>query len=205
MVNRETFFGPFRFDADTRTLWDGIVPVRLGARALAILQVLLEAPGRTVSRSTLIKNAWPGLHVDQSNLRVQISGLRKALRDYGGAIQADPPQGYRFDADVVAKKPAPPRSKNQPRYGIPGIVVKPIGREAAADGIHELFNNRRLVTILSAADGVPIDQIARVLRVNRVSTYNRLKHDTEARDPASPADRYQGASPSAGPARSRPS
>ena len=55
MVNREIFFGPFRFDAATRTLWDGSVPVRLGARALAILHVLLEAPGATVSRSTLIE------------------------------------------------------------------------------------------------------------------------------------------------------
>ena len=54
---------------------------------------------------------------------------------------------------------------------------------------------RRLVTILSVADGVPIDQIARVLRVNRVSIYNWLKHYTEARDPASLADRYHGSKP----------
>src|SRR4051812_37110914 len=54
---------------------------------------------------------------------------------------------------------------------------------------------RRLVTVLSVADGVPIDQIAWVLRVNRVGIYNWLKHYTEARDPASLADRYHGSKP----------
>ncbi|MCA1451614.1 winged helix-turn-helix domain-containing protein [Bradyrhizobium sp. BRP22] len=168
-MNREIFFGPFRFDAATRTLWDGSIPVRLGARALAILQVLLEAPGATVSRSTLIKSAWPGLHVDQSNLRVQISGLRKALRDYGGAIQADPSQGYRFDVDVIVKEPAS-RSENHPRFGIPKIVVKPIGREAAADGIHDLLNRRRLVTILGAG-GIGKTTIALQVANERAANY----------------------------------
>jgi predicted ATPase/DNA-binding winged helix-turn-helix (wHTH) protein len=169
-MNREIFFGPFRFDATTRTLWDGSVPVRLGARALAILQVLLEAPGVTVSRSTLLKSAWPSLHVDQSNLRVQISGLRKALRDYGGAIQADPSQGYRFDADVVVKRPAPSRPENQPRFGIPGIVVKPIGRETAANGIHELLKSRRLVTILGSG-GIGKTTIALQVANDRTANY----------------------------------
>ncbi|MGM4891478.1 ATP-binding protein [Tardiphaga sp. 839_C3_N1_4] len=169
MVNREIFFGPFRFDAATRTLWDGGVPVRLGARALAILQVLLEAPGATVSRSALIRSAWPSLHVDQSNLRVQISGLRKALRDYGAAIQADPSQGYRFDANVV-KEPVIRRSENQPRFGIPGIVVRPIGREAAADGIHELLSSRRLVTILGSG-GIGKTTIALQVANDRAANY----------------------------------
>lgn len=54
---------------------------------------------------------------------------------------------------------------------------------------------RRVVTVLAVADGVPIDQIARVLRVNRVSIYNWLKHYTEARDPSSLGDRYHGSKP----------
>jgi len=170
MVNREIFFGPFRFDAATRTLWDGRVPVRLGARALAILQVLVETPGATVSRSTLINSAWPGLHVDQSNLRVQISGLRKALREYGNAIQADPFQGYRFNTDVIVKEPTAGPSERPPRFGIPGIVVKPIGREAAAAGIHELLNCRRLVTILGSG-GIGKTTIALQVANDRAADY----------------------------------
>ncbi|MFH1345517.1 MAG: winged helix-turn-helix domain-containing protein [Pseudomonadota bacterium] len=170
MVNREIFFGTFRFDAATRTLWDGSVPVRLGARALAILHVLLEASGATVSRSILIESAWPGLHVDQSNLRVQISGLRKALREYGGAIQADPSRGYRFDADLVVKEPTARSSESQPRFGVPRLVGKPIGREAAAAGIHELLDRRRLVTILGPG-GIGKTTIALQVANERAANY----------------------------------
>jgi len=54
---------------------------------------------------------------------------------------------------------------------------------------------RRVVTVLSVADGVPIDQIARVLRVTRVSIYKWLKHYTQARDPVALGDRYHGHKP----------
>ena len=95
--------------------------------------------------------------------------MRKALRDYGAVIQADPSQGYRFDANVV-KEPVIRRSENQPRFGIPGIVVKPIGREAAADGIHELLNSRRLVTILGSG-GIGKTTIALQVANDRAANY----------------------------------
>ncbi|MBR1123038.1 winged helix-turn-helix domain-containing protein [Bradyrhizobium lablabi] len=170
MARREISFGPFRFDAAARTLWDGSVPVRLGSRASAILGLLLEAPGERVSRDTLIQRAWYGLHVDQANLRVQISGLRKALREFGGAIRADPSQGYRFVADVVVAEPASRPFESQKRFRVPGMVVKPIGREAEAAGIHELFKSRRLVTILGPG-GIGKTTIALQVANDRAAKY----------------------------------
>lgn len=170
MARREILFGPFRFDAVARTLWDGSIPVRLGSRAAAILGALLDTPGASVSRDALIQSAWPGLHVDQTNLRVQISGLRKALREYGGSIRADPSRGYRFDADVVVAEPAARPVESPRRFGVPGMVVKPIGREAEAAGIRELFKSRRLVTILGAG-GVGKTTLALQIANDRAARY----------------------------------
>lgn len=170
MARREILFGPFRFDTVAHILWDGSVPVRLGSRASAILGALLDAPGASVSRDTLIQSAWPGLHVDQTNLRVQISGLRKALREFGGAIRADPSRGYRFEADVVVADPAARSPERRKRLGVPGIIVKPIGRETETATIHELFKSRRLVTI-AGSGGIGKTTIALKIANDRAARY----------------------------------
>lgn len=72
-------FGPYFLDRDSRVLMrDGdIVP--LGHRCLALLETLLEADGKPVSKDELLERAWPGVIVEEVNLTVQIAALRKAL------------------------------------------------------------------------------------------------------------------------------
>jgi DNA-binding winged helix-turn-helix (wHTH) protein len=53
--------------------------VALGARAFDVLLALAEHPGELVSKQQLFHLAWPGLVVEENNLQVQISGLRKLL------------------------------------------------------------------------------------------------------------------------------
>lgn len=72
-------FGNFVFDARRRVLKKGGTSVPLGNRALAILDALLKAGGRTVAKSDLMTAAWPGEIVEESNLTVQIAALRKIL------------------------------------------------------------------------------------------------------------------------------
>jgi TolB-like protein/DNA-binding winged helix-turn-helix (wHTH) protein/Flp pilus assembly protein TadD len=91
-------FGPFRLDVDTEILFRGTEPTALGRRAVALLGVLLERPGAPISKDALIEAAWSGLAVEDSNLTVQISALRRVLGEAGGAnwIETMPRRGYRF-------------------------------------------------------------------------------------------------------------
>ena len=73
-------FGPFRLFAEQRLLLEGDRPVRLGSRAFDILAALVERPGEVVGKEQLIARAWPQTVVEDSNLKIQVSALRGALR-----------------------------------------------------------------------------------------------------------------------------
>jgi TolB-like protein len=91
---KEIAFGPFLLDRRGRKLTRAGVTVPLGGRALDVLAVLATAPGETVGKETLLYQAWPGLTVDENNLQVQISTLRKALGE--AWIGTIPGRGYRL-------------------------------------------------------------------------------------------------------------
>jgi len=69
-------------------------PAPLGARAFDLLMALVERRDRTVTKNELLDLVWPGLVVEENNLQVQISTLRKVLGQ--NAIATIPGQGYRF-------------------------------------------------------------------------------------------------------------
>jgi adenylate cyclase len=104
----ETYeLGPFRLDTHNGVLLRGSEPVVLGARAVALLRALLEKPGALVSKDALIEAAWPGQAVEDSNLPVQISALRRALAEAPGGdrwIETMPRRGYRFVGPAVARE-----------------------------------------------------------------------------------------------------
>jgi DNA-binding winged helix-turn-helix (wHTH) protein len=78
-------------------------PVAIGSRALDILGVLIEREGEVVSKDEIIAAVWPGTVVEDSNLTVQISTLRRVLdrgRANGSYIQTIPGRGYRFVVEV---------------------------------------------------------------------------------------------------------
>ena len=72
-------FGPFRLDAEAEILFHDGEPVGLGSRAVAVLRALLERAGEPVSKAALIAAAWPGRVVEDANLTVQITALRRML------------------------------------------------------------------------------------------------------------------------------
>src|SRR5262249_24457105 len=95
--------GQFRFDPKAATLFRGAEPVGLGHRAVALLRVLVERPGILVSKEALIEAAWPDLTVEESNLTVQISALRRVFGEEPGCerwIETLPRRGYRFVVPV---------------------------------------------------------------------------------------------------------
>jgi phospholipid transport system substrate-binding protein len=115
-------FGRFEMLPRRRQLIADGVPVKLGTRAFDLLTVLLEADGSLVSKEELVSCVWPGVHVSEDNLKVQISALRQALGEDRDFIRTEPGRGYRFTAAV--KSTAPQNSSRhaarrwqRPRYG----------------------------------------------------------------------------------------
>ena len=87
-------------------------PVTLGSRALDVLAILADRQGALLSKDEIMAAAWPGTVVEDNNLAVQISALRRVLdrnRAEGSCIQTVAGRGYRFVAPVVRTDfPAPP-------------------------------------------------------------------------------------------------
>ncbi|CAB3731362.1 ATP-binding protein [Paraburkholderia rhynchosiae] len=74
-------FGSFTLFPTERRLERSGSFVQLGSRALDILIALIQNAGQVVDRRMLMSRAWRNIVVDESNLRVNIAGLRKALGD----------------------------------------------------------------------------------------------------------------------------
>src|SRR5258708_3944657 len=74
-------FGPLTLFPEERRLERSGSFVQLGSRAMDILIVLIQHAGQVVDRRMLMSCAWRNIVVDESNLRVNIAGLRKALGD----------------------------------------------------------------------------------------------------------------------------
>ncbi len=123
MAGQDLRFGRFAVDAERKLLLENGKPVAVGARGVALLEGLLRAEGKPVSKSELMDIAWPGQTVEESNLSVQIAGLRKVLGVNPGGedwIATIARVGYRFQADTGA-------SKNDAESGRPtdGDMAKP--------------------------------------------------------------------------------
>ena len=72
-------FGPFEVRAAQRLLLQGGHAVAVGARAFDVLLALIEQRGALVTKSALLDRVWPGLVVEEANVQVQVSALRKLL------------------------------------------------------------------------------------------------------------------------------
>ena len=117
----------------------------LGGRALDLLIALTERPGELVTKAELMERAWPGVHVEDANLRVQFSAIRRALKDKtSDYIAADSGRGYRFVAPL--ERHAAGAAERERR--LPASLTETIGRDADIAGISERLRTTRLLTIV---------------------------------------------------------
>jgi len=79
-------------------------PILLGGRAFEVLATLIKAKGRVVGKDELFRQMWAGTVVEDNNLQVQVSLLRKAFGDRG-LIQTVPRRGYRLAAEISFEMP----------------------------------------------------------------------------------------------------
>lgn len=96
-------FAEFELDPARRRLTRSGQEVRLNPKAFDLLVFLVENAGRIVSKDEILNAVWESQFVEEANLAVQISTLRKALNDKKGTpnfLVTVPGKGYEFVADV---------------------------------------------------------------------------------------------------------
>ena len=164
-------FGPFRLVVQRRELLLHGIPVALGQRAIEILLILVNHAGQLVTKDEIMASVWPGVIVEENNLQVHISALRKAFGSVGDAksfLLTVAGRGYRFVAPVEVEsthaKPAvaqvmlaaavPVRTSNLPQQ-----LTSFIGRQQEIDQIADHLQHERLVT-LTGAGGVGKTRLA---------------------------------------------
>jgi TolB-like protein len=96
-------FGDFVLDRRKRRLLHGAEIVRIGARALDVLEVLAVHRDRVVGRDEIMEVVWPGTVVGDNNLNVQVANLRRLLG--ADAIVTVPGRGLAFALDVLPQDP----------------------------------------------------------------------------------------------------
>jgi predicted ATPase/DNA-binding winged helix-turn-helix (wHTH) protein len=157
MDGRAILFGPFRLIPAQRLLLEGNKPVRLGSRAFEILVALVERAGEVIGKEELLARVWPRTFVEESNLKIQVSTLRRTLGDGQGGhryVLTIPGQGYNFVAPVKLEEPAanppPPTIPSTGKHNLPLALTRMIGREEQVAALVSRLSRERLVTIVGA-------------------------------------------------------
>jgi TolB-like protein/DNA-binding winged helix-turn-helix (wHTH) protein/Tfp pilus assembly protein PilF len=157
-------FGRFRLLPHRRELRADGVAVELGGRAFDVLVVLAEARGALVTKDEILSRVWPDTVVEENNLVVQISALRKALGEDRDFIRTVSGRGYRFVADI--RTSAAEAAQSAASRNLPTPVSGFIGRETELEnlsglraGAIDLINastapSRRPLPLLWSAFGV---------------------------------------------------
>jgi predicted ATPase/DNA-binding winged helix-turn-helix (wHTH) protein len=157
---------------ERQILVDG-VPAPVGSRAFDVLMALLDRHGSLVTKNDLLDLVWPGLVVEENNLSVHISALRKLLG--AQAIATVPGRGYRFTMPLADANPTCPASTpaapeviqsanggvsraSQPAHA----ATELLGRHSDLRALAALVGTRPLVSIVGAG-GVGKTSLARRL------------------------------------------
>src|ERR1700724_3318241 len=148
-------FGPYRLLPAQRLLLEGDKPVRLGSRAFEILAALVERAGQVVGKEELIARAWPQTFVEESNLKIQVSALRRAIGDGQDGrryVVTVPGRGYNFVAPVSLEEPPlaslPPTIAPAGVHNLPLAATRMIGRDETVTALVSRLSRERLVTIV---------------------------------------------------------
>jgi DNA-binding winged helix-turn-helix (wHTH) protein len=148
-------FGPFRIVRSRRALLEGTLPVRLSSRAFDVLLALVDRAGAVVDKRELMASVWPNTVVEETNLRVHIKALRRALGESGTEgdyILNVPGRGYAFVGTLIpepthAHPPERPAATDA-RATLPAPLTRMVGRETTLANLAQLVPEHRLVTIV---------------------------------------------------------
>ena len=170
---RILIFEPFWMDVGNERLWRVQEAIHLTRKAFAVLHYLAEHAGQLVTKDELMAEVWPGVVVEENNIQVHISAVRKVLATAGGDerdLLTVAGRGYRFVAPVTrasAAQPKAPRGGDQgasvsadaATTNLPQQLTSLIGREADLVEVKARLSSHRLVT-LTGSGGVGKTRLA---------------------------------------------
>jgi predicted ATPase/DNA-binding winged helix-turn-helix (wHTH) protein len=163
-------FGRFRVLPHRREVLAEGRQLEFGGRAFDVLMALIEASGAVVSKDALMNRVWPDRIVEENNLQIQISALRRAFGADRDLIRTIAGRGYQFtgeirtvsaspDAQATAGMAQPTPTPSRPPTNLLEPVSELIGRDAELDEILDLSTSHRLLT-LAGAGGIGKTRLA---------------------------------------------
>ena len=150
-------FDDFRLEVSNRQLLHDGRPVALPAKAFDMLVVLIENGGRLVGKDELFGRVWPDQIVEESNLAVHVSAIRKALgekKDNPRYLVTVPGYGYRFTGNVLSLDEEEEEVAIEHR-SVSSMVIESSQGQADPDN-NALIKNTQRVGELTASDGVVV-------------------------------------------------
>jgi DNA-binding winged helix-turn-helix (wHTH) protein len=192
-------FDQFCLDTDTRELSRGGAPLRLTPRAFRLLEILLRASPKAVSKRDLLDQVWEGTIVEEANLKTLVLEIRSAIAERGGerdVIRTVYAFGYAFaravsDGSGAQAPVAVMRLNGQARMLAPGTYL--IGRRAdcaividapSVSRVHvklEITPHRTVIEDLRSKNGTFIDsrRIEGIVELPRVAMVRIGEIDVE--------------------------
>ncbi|MCW6511523.1 ATP-binding protein [Lichenifustis flavocetrariae] len=146
-------FGPYKLIPSQKLLLREDMPVKVGGRALDVLYLLVMRAGEEVSKEALIAFAWPDMFVDERNLKVHVSSLRRALEDtlpQATYIATVVRRGYQFVARVrtehvdIAAFAGADQAAPSSLPALPTLT----GRRHQVEEVAQALDTTRLVTLV---------------------------------------------------------
>lgn len=142
---------------------DGVA-LRIGTRAFDILELLIRHQGQLLSKEQILQCVWPDTVVEENNLQVHISALRKALGSDRDLIRTVPGRGYMLlgSEETAADSAGQDNSRALPLARNTGSLagqhlpsaVELVGRDMLADEVHSALRDAHALITLIGPGGV---------------------------------------------------
>ncbi|WP_082902823.1 winged helix-turn-helix domain-containing protein [Paraburkholderia ginsengiterrae] len=142
--------GRFQIDLEMRTLQQNGETLPLGSRAFDILAAVASANGRLVTKDELMNTVWPDTIVEENNIQVHLSALRKVLGQDRDLILTVPGRGYQLrqrqkntSSCEAGSRAAACRRLPPPKSGL-------LGRSEAVKKIRAMLEHTHVLTLVGA-------------------------------------------------------
>jgi len=150
-------FEPFRLDTVNGCLWRDGVQIPLPPKPFAVLEYLVDHPGRLVTHDELLDALWPETFVQPQVLRTYVLELRKLLGDDAGQprfIQTLPKRGYCFVAAVMEARVSQPAPVSACVTKPAGFVNRSSELERLQAELNRLTQGQRRVVFITGEAGI---------------------------------------------------